>query len=234
MLTNLIQYCEGNKEIEYFVNTVIAKRIKENKFELSETEHILDYLKSDKAPKRLRKMSYAQAYRKTMEWNNSLIKKGLNIKETETDIEIIYDFKDSNGMKLVKLIGKSAYEKEGAMMRHCVASYFNRKDLDIYSLRDNNNLSHCTLEVSNENINQIKGKGNGPIHPKYINYILTILEKVFKYPVRESELANLGYVKYSNYNTKLLKTEFTGAKFLEYNKKEYYYQYSNLKRLNNA
>jgi hypothetical protein len=38
-------------------------------------------------------------------------------------------------------------------MSHCVASYYGR-DVEIYSLRDNKNLPHCTVEENK----QVKGK----------------------------------------------------------------------------
>jgi hypothetical protein len=58
-------------------------------------------------------------------------------------------------------------------MSHCVASYYGR-DTVIYSLRDSNNNPHCTIEDGN----QIKGKGNGSVDPKYIDYVVKFLEKL--------------------------------------------------------
>jgi hypothetical protein len=43
---------------------------------------------------------------------------------------------------------------------------------------------------------QIKGKGNGDIHPKYIKYVVAFLEKTGQ-EVRESEMNHLGYVDIS-------------------------------------
>ncbi len=56
----------------------------------------------------------------------------------------------------------------------------------IYSYRDSKNIPHATFEVKRKDglinqinqINQIKGKGNGPIHPKYIHPILAFLKSI--------------------------------------------------------
>ena len=131
-------------------------------------------------------MSYKEALANTDKWNKSLIKKGMNIVEDKKDTEIIKDFGD--GFKIVKLIGKNAYEREGFLMRHCVSSYFG-KETEVYSLRDSKNIPHCTMEKNM----QIKGKGNGSINPKYIKYIVDFLEEVGM-KVNDIEMGNLGYV----------------------------------------
>jgi hypothetical protein len=163
----------------------IEKRVK-GKEPVSEVEHIIDYLISDKAPKRLDRATYKQMKSNAEKWNNTLIKKGGKIKETDDSVETVIDFGD--GFKVVKLIEKEAYDREGFLMRHCVASYFG-KDKEIYSLRDSDNQPHCTIEKDN----QIKGKGNGDIHPKYIDYVVRFLEFTGM-KVRDSEMEHLGYI----------------------------------------
>lgn len=59
---------------------------------------------------------------------------------------------------------------------------------EIYSLRDADNMPHCTMERDQ----QIKGKGNGDIHPKYIDYVVRFLEHM-DMKVRDSEMEHLGY-----------------------------------------
>jgi hypothetical protein len=88
-----------------------------------------------------------------------------------TDYEVILDFKD--GFKFVKLLSESCYQREGKLMSHCVASYYGRS-VEIYSLRDSSNNPHCTIEKDR----QIKGKGNGKIDLKYIDYVVKFLEKL--------------------------------------------------------
>jgi hypothetical protein len=108
------------------------------------------------------------------------------------DIETVHDFLD--GTRIVKLLSKKAYQREGYYMSHCVGGYEPDKST-IYSYRDKNNEPHATFEVakSGNEILQVKGKGNGSIHPRYINPILTFL-KIIGLEVRPSEMKNLGYL----------------------------------------
>jgi hypothetical protein len=79
-------------------------------------------------------------------------------------------------------------------MSHCVGGYTLTNDCLIYSYRDSKNMPHATFEVrkSNNEIIQIKGKGNGAIHPKYIDPILEFL-KAIGMDIRPSDMINLGY-----------------------------------------
>ena len=72
-------------------------------------------------------------------------------------------------------------------MRHCVASYYGNSAV-IYSLRDAENMPHCTMEKGS----QVKGKGNGSIHPKYVGYIVAFLEEIGM-TVGDNEIQDLGY-----------------------------------------
>src|SRR3990167_2689056 len=160
----------------------VAKRMVET-LDTTEGEHVIDYLVSEN-PK-LTSATYEQVKANAEKWLATQMKKGEHIKETEADTKVVLDFKD--GFKIVQLIGKNAYEREGYLMRHCVAGYFGRP-VEIYSLRDNKNMPHCTMEKDN----QIKGKGNGDISPKYIGYVVAFLKHVGM-QVRDSEMLHLGY-----------------------------------------
>ena len=160
----------------------IEKRVKDQP--LGEVEHILDYLASDKRPRRLNRATYNQMKSNATKWTASLAKKGNHLDDAD-GVETVLDFGD--GFRFVKLVSKEAYEREGYLMRHCVASYYGR-DVTIYSLRDNQNQPHCTIEQDV----QIKGKGNGDIHPRYIDYVVKFLEWTGM-EVRDSEMEHLGY-----------------------------------------
>jgi len=175
-----------------------------------EVEHIIDFLISEKAPKRLERATYEQMKVKAEQWVESLNKKAGGITELESDVEVALDFKD--GFKFVKLVGENAYKREGLKMRHCVASYFGKDD-EIYSLRDENNEPHCTISRSSQ---QIKGKGNGAIHPKYIRYVVEFLE-FLEIEVRDSEMKNLGY-----YNIEPIVKDISTSSINLFNKKYLY------------
>jgi len=182
----------ANTEVIWWLENTGKATIKKNKATEDDLEHIIDWMvNSSKAPYRMQKLSYVDAKRKTDEWVKSNIKKAKAIKETDGDTEIFIDFED--GFTFVKLLTKNAFQKEGSAMSHCLAGYNPGKDFNIYSLRDSKNNPHCTIEVRGEKeINQIKGKGNGSIHPKYINYVLSFLDKVGM-KIRPNEMKNLGY-----------------------------------------
>ena len=59
-------------------------------------------------------------------------------------------------------------------------------------------MPHATLSKQSQ---QIKGKGNGNIHPKYIKYVVEFLEHL-EVEVRDSEMQNLGYVNVENFEDK--------------------------------
>jgi len=214
MLNKYLEQVQSD-EIKTWINTALKAYLKRHPEDQGEIEHILDFMASDAAPKRLQKMSYVQAQAGAAKWVKALAKKGKDIDDTN-QIEVIKRYK--NGFRLVRLAGKEAFDREGKLMAHCVASYFD-KESEIYSLRDEKNQPHCTIEVQRENsrVNQIKGKGNGSINPKYIKTVLSVL-KHFNMDVRESEMSNLGYVKLEDYELKALGHLFDKKNIFVYNK----------------
>jgi len=192
----MIEYVKAigaRQEVVEWCSTILAAKQKRLKRPLaqSEVEHIIDYLASDAAPQRLRKMSYEQAKLAAEKWTKAQQKKGRHLVDTADDIETVHDFLD--GTHIVKLLTKKAYQREGFFMAHCVGGY-NPSSTTVYSYRDKNNEPHATFEVSKsgDQIVQIKGKGNGAIHPKYIHPILAFLRTI-KFEIRPDDMVNLGY-----------------------------------------
>jgi hypothetical protein len=230
VIEHLKQMAQGNSEILEFINGPIKARLdgKNPQYPIpsqTEVEHVVDYLvnRAVKGRKlKLKKASYEQMRDKAEEWIVSLNKKADGIVETEEDVEVIKQWK--SGMKLVKLVGENAYKREGKLMSHCVSSYFRSSEARVYSIRDANNNPHCTMEVTSkgDSVNQIKGKGNGSIHPKYVDYVLKSL-KLFGITVRGSELSNLGYVELSERIWTIYDYCFDGVKYLQFGGQRYYY-----------
>lgn len=192
-LQTYAQHLNANLEVLGWLSTTGKKALLSKKTEASELEHILDFLVSSAAPSRLQKMSFIDAKRKSSEWTESQQRKGKNLKDTDDDIETIHDFLD--GTRIVRLKTKSALQREGFLMGHCVGGYsIENMNQHIYSYRDAKNMPHATFEVQRQNneIMQIKGKGNGPIHPKYIHPILAFLQTIGM-TVRPSDMVSLGY-----------------------------------------
>lgn len=196
MLEQLLNYANGlnaNAEVVNWIQTTAAAALKKPQPpSLQEFEHILDYLMSDKAPKRLQKMSIKQAKESTEKWVKTNQKKGRNLTDSDKDIEVLHEYLD--GSKIVKLLTEKAYKREGFFMSHCVGGYTPSPEILIYSYRDAKNNPHATFEVrkSEGQIMQIKGKGNGPIHPRYIEPILAFLQLIGQ-QIRPTEMKNLGY-----------------------------------------
>lgn len=191
----MIEYAKqinANQEVLNWCETILAAAAKKKQLDQTEVEHIIDFLASDAAPNRLRKMSYAQAKAGAEKWTKAQQKKGRNLIDGSDDLEVIHDFED--GTKIVKLLTKKAYQREGFFMAHCVGSY-DPSSMTVYSYRNAKNEPHATFEVatSDGEIRQIKGKGNGPIHPRYINPILAFLEAIGM-DIRPHDMKNLGYI----------------------------------------
>lgn len=195
MLQTYVNYATGmqaRQEVISWINGCLKNKLKKERLDQAEAEHIIDYLCSDKSPQRLMKMSYEEAKSNTDKWNKALQKKGKNIIDTDSDIE--FTIKTGDGFDVVKLKTKKAFEREGYLMRHCLGSYNPESNVEIYSFRDSKNMPHATIEIrrDSEEINQIKGKGNGPIHPKYISGVLEFLKFIGK-DIRPTEMRYLGY-----------------------------------------
>jgi len=195
-MSQFIEYARHMNADEHtlqWVERVITKHLQKNEERTEEIEHIIDFLVSPSAPKRISRMSFKEAKASAEKWIKAQAKKGDGTIEAKKDTQVVLDFKD--GFKFVKLVGENAYKREGFLMRHCVAGYFG-KSVEIFSLRDADNMPHCTVEKDV----QIKGKGNGDISPKYIDYVVRFLEHTGM-KVRDSEMAHLVYepVKFGAY-----------------------------------
>jgi len=180
------QFHEWNQIEIDFINKKLVKHLIENEENQTEIETILDYLYTKKPD--ISKVWYKVLLEKTEKWHKKL--QSVSIKDNEVvwvDYDIVLDFKD--WFKIVQLKSKNCYEREWKLMSHCVASYFWR-NVKIYSLRDEKNNPHCTLEEDN----QIKGKWNWSIEPKYVDYIVKFLEHIWM-TVWENEMKNLWYYK---------------------------------------
>src|SRR3990167_58320 len=190
------QAFNASKDVLYWLEHTLANYLKSNPEVQDDIEHIIDYMVADTSLKVL-KMSYPEAKSNAEKWSKAQQKKGAKIDEKPEDTEVVLDFKD--GFKIVKLLGKNAYEREGYLMSHCCGSYYG-KNVEVYSLRDKDNMPHATMEKDK----QIKGKGNGNIHPKYIEYVVKFLEWTGM-KVSDNEMKHLGYLNFEKFKKELHK-----------------------------
>ena len=179
------EFHNGNQNEIDFINNQLAKHLKEHEENQTEIEHILDFLYS--TGRKYKQVWYKTIKEKADAWSKKLQEQASS-KDDEIkweDYSVECDFGD--WFKFVRLLSKKAYEREWKLMSHCLGSY-NPENSIIYSLRDEKNLPHCTIEENN----QIKGKWNGSIHPRYITYAVEFLEHLGM-NIRRNEMKNLGY-----------------------------------------
>ena len=183
------KFQEWNEFWLNFITNQLKKHLVDNQENQTEIEEILDFLYSTK--KFYKTIWYKTILEKTKAWHKKLAK--LESKDNEVewiDYETIKDFWD--WFKFVKLISQSAYNREWKLMSHCVASYFGR-DVAIYSLRDEKNNPHCTIEADN----QVKWKWNQTVDNKYFWYCIKFLEEMW-FTVWENEMKNIWFYKLEN------------------------------------
>jgi hypothetical protein len=146
------------------------------KIDIVDLEHILDFFNSEspEKPPRLGKISYVEAVRQANRWTEleaKRVKRKMDFKENPSDVEVVFKYEKDTW---VKLLVEAAYVREGANMQHCVGKggYFNSI---IYSLRDEENEPHCTIEVAGGRVKQIKGKNNRLVIHKYHKSLFAFL-----------------------------------------------------------
>ena len=169
-----------------------------------EIDHIVDWLQSpdsERQRKRLSRVSPADALKLANAWTKKLNKKFEQNKEKQRDedgIEEIFTFDDD--FKIVQLLSKYSYQREGNKMGHCVGGYHGRENF-IFSLRDQKNEPHCTIEFDQEekSIIQIKGKANQEVKPKYHDYIIEFLNNLEYEYIHPHDLENIGCMSFGSY-----------------------------------
>lgn len=179
---------------------------KGNKLAQHEIDHIFDWLSSDDAKsyrKRLKRLSVPDALKLAQKWTDKLNQTFIKKNEISCDlngVEIVKTF-DSN-FYVVKLLSQESFEREGALMGHCVSSYYDKNHSSIYSLRDKKNQPHCTIELLHEkneiSINQVKGRANLEVVEKYHHYIISFLNDLFWHNIYESDLKNFNCTNIGN------------------------------------
>jgi len=202
---------ETNKVRDWFLKQYV-KAIKEDEVDpedvVDEISHTVDYFATLDAND-LRKI-YKEPYRvikqKVQEWDRELASTSSDTKKEDTlkktltkgtDYKII---KEISGLKWVKLLTPKAKDVEGDVMGHCVGGegYENK---DIYSLWDNRDRSHVTIEADDnrKTIQQIKGKQNREPVEKYqpacVEFIANAMLQGFKV---QGDGENIGMIKHNS------------------------------------
>ena len=175
---------------------------------VDEIGHTVDYF-ATLEPNDLRKI-YKEPYRvikqKVQEWDRELAASATDSGKEDVEkkkLSLGKDYKvvkQVGGMKWVKLLTPESKDVEGEFMGHCVggAGYENK---DIYSLWDNKNRSHVTIEADDnkKTIQQIKGKSNKEPADKYlpasIDFVANVMMQGYKI---QGDGENVGMIKHNN------------------------------------
>ena len=224
------RYQEWNEYWLYFIENQLKKHLLTNQEDQTEIEHILDFVYSTK--KSYKNIWYKTILEKTKARDKKLqALASKDVEEIWVDYEVVHDFGD--WFKFVKLLSQSAYNREWKLMSHCVAGYYGR-DVAIYSLRDENNKPHCTIEENN----QVKWKWNQTVDNKYFSYCIKFLE-IMGFSIWENEMKNIGYYKLESIDEDLIVDEkylynwkYISDKNLEKIKDKYWEQYNGFWLLN--
>lgn len=130
--------------------------------------HWVDYLMT--LPERDIRMTVDQLAIAVVAWDKQLAKQKM-ISSLSDGVEVVKSpALESTDYFMVKLLTKTAYKNEGAIMRHCVAGYFGRRGVEIYSLRNAEKAKPCaTIEVHRNKrggtVHQVKAFTNKNIDP---------------------------------------------------------------------
>lgn len=152
--------------------------------------HWVDYART--LPERDIRMTVDQMILQVATWDKQLAKQKLiaSLSEGVEEVELP-QFESLPGVYLVKLLTQTAYNNESAVMRHCVKSYWGRKNTKIFSLRKrdedrplatielyrqeskrtpNTHLTGVKLE-STISIQQVRGFANRAVDQVYLDVI---------------------------------------------------------------
>ena len=104
--------------------------------------------------------------------------------------------KMSDGWTAQKLTTKEQLDAEGAVMQHCVGSYFakvQKGNSEIFSLRDKHGRPHVTVEFNRavQRIVQVRGKQNAKPDEKYKKYVDEFLATMPKLPAHIQAIADV-------------------------------------------
>jgi hypothetical protein len=137
---------------------------------------IINYFQSPDAPKRFDSMKFPDALARAKTWRKNVLRGQLDTK----DLEFVEFVAKYNDMQWVKLVAPEAYDREGDRMHNCMDRRYYARGAEIYSLRDERNKPHCSIEAEYRELNQVKGYNNGPIEEKYRDACLDFINKHLK------------------------------------------------------
>jgi hypothetical protein len=176
----VMDYCKEHGTDKYAV-WIAREANKVSDFNYQELNKIMDWAHSVRP--NILSLSFEDAKQKSDEWHNNLEKNSTKefAKRLSLDEKRIM-YKTLDKKHFFYLLIPSELKYEGEYMGHCIgtnpfySSRLRKKEIQILSLRDENNLPHVTIEMILQHdgllrTGQISGKGNQPPIDKYQNMI---------------------------------------------------------------
>lgn len=140
-----------------------------------EVANIVDYLNSlsnDSIFNRLNRIDFDEARRQSNIWHRKI--SSYNAENVDVGEALLLDVFD-NGYRMVELTSQQLLIREGSIMRHCIGGYSLHNDTNYLSLWDEKNQPHVTMEILNNEVQQISGKGNDRPAEKYMVFVRKFL-----------------------------------------------------------
>ena len=178
------------EQIQKWLDSNYKNFLKKNPpLDQSVLDHVIDWMNSTDAESylaRLDRVAVPAAVGLAEKWTIKLNKDAEKLLKQQQDpdlknVKTVFKFSDE--YSFVKLVHPHSFRREGLLMGHCVGSYANEAydtNMEIYSLRDSKNEPHCTIEFSPKirHIDQVKGKANKAVVPKYHEYVIEFLNQL--------------------------------------------------------
>lgn len=179
-------------------------------YTLGDFEHWLDYLKTvdtvsqgtdPEEPQKQLRHTVPDLIKAVNAWEKAQMKKKLEAEEAEDIYDIRSKVLEGTGYSLVVLRTQRAFTREGKLMSHCVAGYYDRSGVIILSLRHKDSIRPlATLELNrptnqedlmvNYRINQEKAFGNAAVTDEHKRLIRAVFaEKGITMPKHDSKEA---------------------------------------------
>ena len=127
-----------------------------------------------KMPAKLHKLTMAQALRASVLWHDDISSRAERIRADQADfggdpdaVQVLAD--GGQGWRWVRVTSPEGLDYEGNAMGHCVGSGNYDTGVTIISLRDKDNMPHCTIEWDENSriVEQVQGRANSPVVEKY-------------------------------------------------------------------
>ena len=135
-----------------------------------------------KMPAKLHKLTIAQALNASALWHEDMARRAERIRDDQSSfggdpsaVQVLAD--GGQGWQWVRVTSPEGLDYEGNAMGHCVGSGGYDTGVTIISLRDKNNMPHCTIEWDEANriVRQVQGRANSPVVEKYHRSVATFI-----------------------------------------------------------